>query len=164
MKVTANLNLSVTITPNERTAAIWTAHLDECGITDPLPIPNRMPIWDWANIFGPHLGGSSPLPHHTSMVFEAAEVADGGGWQPIKTAPKERDANGNSIYILLVGGFLTYPERDDPREYPYNRPHIACWLEDSGYWLSTEGGDEDIAINEPTHWMPLPSPPKEEGS
>ena len=75
-------------------------------------------------------------------------------WQPIETAPKD------GTWILLAGGKV----EDDEDEF---RMAIAKWTNylsgrttdwhwqhcfyDGGYYGSYDG---------PTHWMPLPEPPK----
>lgn len=65
-------------------------------------------------------------------------------WQPIETAPKD----GTDI-------ILARPEDDD------------CWYAIAQWWvagwafMSGRVGDMPALIGfEPTHWMPLPSPPK----
>lgn len=71
-------------------------------------------------------------------------------WKPIETAPKD------GTEILL----LEYLSEDD-----YGSVDRGCWgfVETSDYngekiydWLSNYGH-----IEEPTHWMPLPEPPKD---
>jgi hypothetical protein len=60
-------------------------------------------------------------------------------WQPISTAPKDED-----IYILAC--------REGSKI-----PGILGWDQDEGwYWFN--GMFRDTTI--PTHWMPLPEPPK----
>ena len=66
-------------------------------------------------------------------------------WQPIETAPK-----GNA-YILVYG-----PEGID----------IASWnpFWGNGQWLRMQTAEYDndgAPIEAPTHWQPLPDPPKE---
>jgi len=65
-----------------------------------------------------------------------------GGWQPIRTAPKDRDI------LLLV-------------DIAIGRPLIVqcCWYsvdaDDKG-WIDANG---DVFLA--THWMPLPAPPRD---
>jgi hypothetical protein len=55
-------------------------------------------------------------------------------WQPIETAPKD------GTFILVYG---------------YGDYHHAFWLDQgNGFWFSI-----DDSLVDPTHWMPLPSPP-----
>lgn len=62
-------------------------------------------------------------------------------WQPIETAPKHGafvlvwDAPGDDYPCALVAAYV-----DAPR---------SGWREQGGYYFAT-----------PTHWMPLPEPPK----
>lgn len=61
-------------------------------------------------------------------------------WQPMETAPKDRD-------ILAVGGVVKWPR-------------VLRWCDAPGFhgWFSL-GGENELF---PTHWMPLPDPPKAE--
>lgn len=60
-------------------------------------------------------------------------------WQPIDTAPKTGET------ILIGHGNSVWEDE---------------WSTD-GYWLRCiEGGDGDHENEVPTHWMPLPEPPK----
>lgn len=65
-------------------------------------------------------------------------------WQPIETAPREET-------VLVAGGDAPYPV-------------TACWsgLSDECWMVD---GQEDVRteIGWPTHWMPLPAPPKLKG-
>ena len=64
-------------------------------------------------------------------------------WQPIDTAPKD------GTRVLLTDGKFT---------------QIGLWCQ----WLSVPGNPEEWFYeggrgwNDPTHWMPLPTPPLEE--
>ena len=64
------------------------------------------------------------------------------GWQPIETAP--RDGTEILVYTDRPKFFIVIPEfeGDDPQQY--------TWKERAGSY--------NICA---THWMPLPSPPKE---
>jgi hypothetical protein len=70
-------------------------------------------------------------------------------WQPIETAPKD-----GTVMILL----------EHRREYSSSTIDFGCFefIENSDWdgaavygWMSNEG-----KIEEPTHWMPLPTEPK----
>jgi len=69
-------------------------------------------------------------------------------WQPIETAPKDGSA------VMLI---------DERCEYLPDRWAIAYWRPDS--WANdwrvcgADGRDYQTDI-EPTHWQPLPEPPK----
>jgi hypothetical protein len=59
-------------------------------------------------------------------------------WKPIETAPKD------GTWVLLARGGIT--------------GRIAClWDKDYAGWMNVRAGYEFRA---PTHWMPLPEPPK----
>lgn len=64
-------------------------------------------------------------------------------WKPIETAPKD------GAFILAYWDEATYPHDIE------NRYEIVRWI--NGEWRNEN--DEDLI--KPTHWMPLPDPPKE---
>ena len=76
----------------------------------------------------------SPLPAEPSPA--SIETVTRDGWQPIETAPMD-----GSRFLALEG-----------------TRHFDCWWSDKGYgeayWM-----DEADSEPEPTHWMPLPTPP-----
>jgi hypothetical protein len=83
-------------------------------------------------------------------------------WQPIETAPKD------GSYILLTGGepdYLWDGERPEPPVlvcvWQEPRPTKANILPDAEWRIACawEGGFYNGYLN-PTHWMPLPTPPK----
>ena len=61
-------------------------------------------------------------------------------WQPIETAPKD-----GTRVLAWEYPYYTVVFWDDDEEEPYT----PCWK-------ISYGGD----IMDPTHWMPLPEPPK----
>ncbi len=71
-------------------------------------------------------------------------------WQPIETAPRDGSD------VLVFGG--TYSSECISCEFygvAFNAVAIAWWDERSKTW---NGGD--LVTHNPTHWMPLPEPPK----
>ena len=79
-------------------------------------------------------------------------------WRPIATAPKD----GTEV-LLAAPGRVTYGAWSAPSETPriVYRDGFAPepeWDEFEPYWASYDGGFTDQ--NPPTHWMPLPEPPK----
>lgn len=73
-------------------------------------------------------------------------------WQPIETAPKD----GSDIYVWpqKTRTFWADLESDIVRKksHPDHR-WVDSWSE---YWEAFE-----VLTTKPTHWMPLPEPPKE---
>jgi hypothetical protein len=63
-----------------------------------------------------------------------------GGWQPIDSAPK--DGSRILIYGCANCGGLTM--------------HTARFKVERGAWIVSH----NVAMFEPTHWMPLPEPPE----
>ncbi len=71
-----------------------------------------------------------------------------GGWQPIATAPKD----GTQIFVARDMG---------PHGWILGTAH---WREVAGLsgWFSWGiAGGSELGLAHPTHWMPLPQPPKE---
>lgn len=64
-------------------------------------------------------------------------------WQPIETAPKDK------LIIAVVEGRT--------RLVKYGKTSHLPWL---GFCLADQG-PEDSDLCKPTHWMPLPEPPKD---
>ena len=69
-------------------------------------------------------------------------------WQPIETAPKDGQP------ILLSRPMA--PLGDD--DYAV---FICVAYESNGHWFRDK--DSELVSFTPTHWMPLPDPPKAEG-
>ena len=70
------------------------------------------------------------------------------GWQPIETAPKD------GTEILL---FCPHDDPQNVQGYFSSEPE-----EHARYWRPTESLVADVVgLIEPTHWMPLPTPPKQ---
>lgn len=66
-------------------------------------------------------------------------------WQPIHTAPKSPDSNGK-ISVILLG---------------FTNEHPSCegfWSPRHNRWICSL--DADKILPQPTHWQPLPEPPK----
>lgn len=106
-------------------------------------------------------------------------------WQPIETAPKDND-----ILVWFDHAADPYFNPDDPHKLTayaawaeggdflagegfciakWHGPHFEAEDEyGSGYWLPAawfahQNGDYEVVCN-PTHWMPLPTPPKGGGN
>jgi hypothetical protein len=86
-------------------------------------------------------------------------------WQPIDTAPKDGSRvlvfNGKYVILAYYGNARIWDEDNDKildeDEEDYCRSHwVIHEVEDDYYYSSHLLGE-----NEPTHWMPLPEPPKE---
>lgn len=78
-------------------------------------------------------------------------------WQPIETAPKNRP-------IVLKGGYMWL---DSKTKVPNTDAESAQWRSDGWfnydshiYSANTDEEHPCVKFEEPTHWMPLPEPPK----
>lgn len=71
-------------------------------------------------------------------------------WQPIETAP------------FVTGGTPHFPKRRTAEMLVWDgsRVRISYWSPYAQGWLDTDEGEIIIAMDpQPTHWMPLPTPP-----
>ena len=76
--------------------------------------------------------------HDTAAAHMIALATSAFAWQPIETAPPVRDQKTYAISYLVTDG-------------------VEVWKSE---WLGEEGWEpEDDWSTEPTHWMPLPTPP-----
>ena len=83
-----------------------------------------------------------------AMLELAALVPE---WQPIETAPKD------GTYVLLGGGKYFCEEH----ACYINGSAVAAFTTDSAWLIAAPaGGFVWVTYKEPTHWMPLPPPPK----
>lgn len=76
-------------------------------------------------------------------------------WQPIVTAPKDGKA-------VLLGYFRTNLDGSIYQEG--GEPIVARWIERSrekSGWATTRERLNSEGPFSPTHWMPLPDPPRE---
>lgn len=77
-------------------------------------------------------------------------------WQPIETAPKDGQTlllgafNSHGNWRTMRGQWVTQEQIDDYWDDP--------WFAEPG-WHETAVESETCWGIEPTHWMPLPSPP-----
>ena len=68
-------------------------------------------------------------------------------WQPIETAPRD------GTFVLLFG-----PDGIDMGKYePWAADYGSGWER----FRTAEYDNDGVMITHPTHWMPLPPPPKE---
>jgi hypothetical protein len=90
---------------------------------------------------------------HAIDVMKASEVSN--DWQPIETAPME------GSFVLLTGGkFCSNWEKNQPKPDFV----IGRWENDprwEGDWIIYYDLTGCGRYYDPTHWMPLPQPPKE---
>jgi hypothetical protein len=86
----------------------------------------------------------------TSIDYTSWDISEAGSiemteWQPIETAPKD----GTAILIWPAQSSFT---GDDTISY------VVRWHDWKEAWIEASGEEYDTFY--PTHWMPLPPPPK----
>ena len=95
--------------------------------------------------------GAAEFPDLRRDMFAAAvEAAEGAGWQPIETAPRD------GTRILATGGGLG----GEVDAVKYN-DHVGCW--DSAEYTLDDRDDESDGYCRPTRWRRIPTPPAEQG-
>ncbi len=79
-----------------------------------------------------------------------ARPNDGAGaWRPIASAPRDADVWVYGLAIIWANSC------------PFLWQGQAGWDEDGAIWLTTAHDDKGSPLKViPTHWMPLPAPPK----
>jgi hypothetical protein len=91
------------------------------------------------------------------------------GWQPIETAPKPTSGRKRVIDVWCVTDdhesakfyFGATMSGVKDQQMWQGRVHDVYWLE--GAWRPVCGLLRHALTVTPTHWMPLPMPPAEEG-
>ena len=78
-------------------------------------------------------------------------------WQPIETAPKDKPILGYGIWQGEIFGVVSEPAIDIIQGGPGQRTYHCVGEE--GWWECLTG-DAYACWLKPTHWQPLPEPPK----
>lgn len=88
------------------------------------------------------------VPAGSSEKFNARSE-----WRPIETAPLGK--------AVLVGGGHYYSDQgwDIPPGDPFTGVTIACRHRVTEDWRGDQLAHDEYLWHQPTHWMPLPSPP-----
>lgn len=93
----------------------------------------------------------APLNTPARLVARIDRCLATGGWMPIETAPKDRKTP-----VLITGGKFYWEGSVSTESAPMTHLEIAHWNGD----FYDDGGEAQFWY-QPTHWQPLPSPPKE---
>jgi hypothetical protein len=73
-----NIKAQVKITPNKRTKQIWDEHYAKYKMEN-IPIPEKLPLWEWAQVFGDRLGMGFLVPHDPWMELIEDDCIEKGG-------------------------------------------------------------------------------------
>ena len=111
----------------------------------------------------PDVGGAFAYAIRAGAKIAAApKLPQGDGWLPIESAPKDK--------TILLGYRNTHGNWRTLRGEWFSREEIdEFWEDPDGVepgWFETSVEADDVPNvwrTEPTHWMPLPQPPKEQG-
>lgn len=82
------------------------------------------------------------LRQQVATLAYAAGQASKQEWQPIETAPRD----GTAVFVSLIGSDIPHPARFE-----------------NGEWRMTWDRYALSDLDGPTHWMPLPAAPNQEG-
>jgi|GEM_PF-1728610 len=99
--------------------------------------------------------GLSPAQSKLLELWADGKIAE---WRPIETAPKD----GTEIILrkadrVSAGNWID-PVRISTEPHATTGEPVQLVEHEEGFWQSWDGGFADD--DEPTHWMPLPEPPK----
>lgn len=94
----------------------------------------------WANCYGDNRDGYKMIEHLKQAALAYIQSLENGGWLPIETAPKDGTK------------YLVYVEKP---MHQNKEPEIMITCEKDGLY------DGLMFFHDPTHWQPLPQPPKE---
>jgi hypothetical protein len=114
-------------------------------------------LWDTHVAYetSPNRPKQPPLDDKDKLAFARAVLAAAMNWQPIETAPKD----GEEVILRhgsRVGSACWV-------EWPATYEPDGCLIDEGGEsWSIGHDGDSWDDEKAPTHWMPLPEPPKEE--
>ena len=86
------------------------------------------------------------------MITAIRDTLQSMQWQPIESAPRD----GTYILLLMVDGNV---EKGYFQKSKYNAFHGFFIVNNGDY---TDGGYGSDYKCEPTHWMPLPTPPQKD--
>ena len=88
-----------------------------------------------------------------------------GEWRGIETAP--RDGSKIMLFIsqgaghILLGFWMSITPTEERKLSYLSDKKRTLMYKDGGYWSSHFNGEKPMR-HKPTHWMPLPEPPKGE--
>jgi hypothetical protein len=102
--------------------------------------------------------GGIPMPDTVDAVraaIAAYHAAAPSAWQPIETAPRDGERIVLAKYDWAHGLSAFGPS--DVQIYGLWWMTVGYW---SDKWLNWNDGIEPSGLASPTHWMPLPEPPK----
>ena len=78
------------------------------------------------------------------------------GWQPIETAPKD------GTWVLLTGGTVDGSWDGDTAPMVVVGQYLPPWGSEAIWHFAWYDNGYYGEYSNPTHWMPLPEPPKGE--
>jgi len=109
-------------------------------------------------------------------AITALDAVRGDGWRTMESAPKDVPIIGwcnhaADEYVYPDGNLTTYGAHCEGASYADDGCHILEWggyYEEEGFgrlfhvsdWWFVRGSEWEVVAN-PTHWRPLPLPPKE---
>jgi hypothetical protein len=106
------------------------------------------------------LDGADYVPNGDNRVWMRAALtaALAAMWRPIEEAPRD------GTEVLVAGGTFYNSMSTFTDDLPFIGPSWACWDDYCREWRGeNSGGHDEFFYYKPTHFMPLPSPPKAEG-
>jgi hypothetical protein len=108
---------------------------------------------------GPYFTDHQELKRAFLAGYEAAEKKQ--GWVAVSERLPERVPNKSYSQVQCLVN-KRYEWRRGDNSGVYYQIQILTFNHEHECWDGEDGDDHDCAINQVTHWMPLPEPPKPE--
>jgi hypothetical protein len=145
-----------------RTNQSFTQTLDSeavMQVTDEMVRVAAEALWNYDGDGRPFSDSSDELKEYWLNASHAALTAAlAAMWRPIEDAPKD------GTEVLVAGGTFYNSTSTFTDDLPFIGPSLACWDDYCREWRGeNSGGHDEFFYYKPTHFMPLPSPPKAEG-
>ena len=98
-------------------------------------------------------------PVEDALRAELSQAREAQRWMPVsERLPDEGELCNVVCYGEVTTGYWIWMESGDPDEHETHRPEYHAWMVAC---QSRDNFEEAEYDQRPTHWMPLPEPPKE---
>jgi hypothetical protein len=116
--------------------------------------------------------GAKKHPQQETTKYIRADLVP--QWQPIETAPRDGDGErvliqepsyNKKFSVLSIAYFVKKHSLEDytgEMDIEFMEEHNEVYYWPEGWYSADNGNDELVIKCNPTHWMPLPEPPKED--
>ena len=138
---------------NRDGSAIYKHDSDDCVMRR-----DDLTVWVWYN---PEtlISDLNTRPVEDALRAELSQAREAQRWMPVsERLPDEGELCNVVCYGEVTTGYWIWMESGDPDEHETHRPEYHAWMVAC---QSRDNFEEAEYDQRPTHWMPLPEPPKE---